>query len=58
LTPMLVSGGEGAELRSPLALTMMFGLSFSTLLVLYILPALYLLFMPTHPTLNETGDVR
>ena len=49
LLPMLNSSGEGAELRSPLALTLIFGLSFSTLLVLFVIPALYQLFMPPVP---------
>ena len=44
LIPMLSSGSEGAELRIPLALTLMFGLASSTLLVLYVIPALYQLF--------------
>ena len=44
LTPMLSPDGEGAELRAPLALTLMFGLASSTLLVLFVLPALYQLF--------------
>jgi HAE1 family hydrophobic/amphiphilic exporter-1 len=40
LAPMLSPRGEGAELRAPLALTLIFGLSASTLLVLLVLPAL------------------
>ena len=44
LIPMLSSQSEGAELRIPLALTLMFGLASSTVLVLYVIPALYLLF--------------
>ena len=46
LIPMLISSGEGSELRSPLALTLIFGLASSTLLLLYVIPALYLLFAP------------
>lgn len=41
LIPMLLTQGEGSELRSPLALTLIFGLTSSTLLVLYVIPALY-----------------
>jgi HAE1 family hydrophobic/amphiphilic exporter-1 len=40
LIPMLSPNGEGAELRAPLALTLIFGLSASTLLVLLVLPTL------------------
>jgi HAE1 family hydrophobic/amphiphilic exporter-1 len=42
LLPMALSLGEGAELRSPLALTVMFGLISSTALTLVVIPALYL----------------
>ncbi len=38
LLPMLISGGEGSELRYPLALTIVTGLSSSTLLTLWIIP--------------------
>jgi HAE1 family hydrophobic/amphiphilic exporter-1 len=41
LVPMAVSGGEGAELRVPLAITVMGGLSFATALTLFVIPALY-----------------
>ena len=44
LIPMLFGQGEGSELRAPLALTLLSGLSFSTLLVLFVIPALYQLF--------------
>ena len=46
LVPMLFGQGEGSELRAPLALTLLSGLSFSTLLVLFVIPALYQLFVP------------
>lgn len=46
LAPMLSGEGEGSELRGPLALTLMFGLACSTLLVLFVLPSIYVLFMP------------
>ena len=42
LTPMALSWGEGAELRSPLAITVASGLALSTLLTLVIIPAAYL----------------
>jgi hydrophobic/amphiphilic exporter-1 (mainly G- bacteria), HAE1 family len=43
LLPMAVAWGEGAELRSPLAITVAGGLIFSTFLTLVIIPAAYLL---------------
>jgi len=43
LLPMALSVGEGSELRSPLAVTVSFGLVFATLLTLVIIPSLYLL---------------
>jgi len=42
LTPMALSLGEGAELRAPLAITVSFGLVFSTFLTLVVIPAVYL----------------
>jgi HAE1 family hydrophobic/amphiphilic exporter-1 len=42
LLPMAMSVGEGAELRSPLAITVSFGLMLSTLLTLVVIPAVYL----------------
>ncbi len=41
LLPMALSLGEGAELRAPLAITVSFGLSLSTLLTLVVIPAVY-----------------
>ncbi len=43
LMPMALSWGEGAELRSPLAITVASGLALSTLLTLVVIPAAYLL---------------
>ncbi|MBI4639412.1 MAG: efflux RND transporter permease subunit [Candidatus Tectomicrobia bacterium] len=43
LLPMLFSSGEGAELRIPLALVIMGGLTTCTLLTLVIIPVVYLL---------------
>ena len=42
LVPMALAFGEGAELRSPLAITVASGLAFSTLLTLVVIPAVYL----------------
>ena len=41
LVPMVLGLGDGAELRQPLALTVMVGLSTSTLLTLFVIPVLY-----------------
>ncbi len=43
LMPMALAWGEGAELRSPLAITVASGLALSTLLTLVVIPAAYLL---------------
>jgi len=40
LLPM-VFGGEGAELRAPMAITVIFGLSLSALLTLFFIPVIY-----------------
>jgi HAE1 family hydrophobic/amphiphilic exporter-1 len=42
LVPMALAFGEGAELRAPLAITVASGLTFSTLLTLVVIPAVYL----------------
>ncbi len=41
LMPMALAWGEGAELRSPLAITVASGLALSTLLTLVVIPAAY-----------------
>lgn len=42
LLPMAFLGGEGAELRAPMAITVMGGLVVGTLLTLVVIPAIYL----------------
>ncbi len=42
LVPMAFLGGEGAELRSPMAITVMGGLTVATFLTLVVVPSLYL----------------
>lgn len=44
LVPMVASTGDGAELRRPLAITLMAGLFCATMLTLIIIPAVYELF--------------
>jgi HAE1 family hydrophobic/amphiphilic exporter-1 len=53
LIPMLSPNGEGAELRAPLALTLIFGLGASTLLVLFVLPSLSITLAPPRPPYKE-----
>jgi HAE1 family hydrophobic/amphiphilic exporter-1 len=43
LLPMALAFGEGAELRSPLAITVSSGLIFATLLTLVVIPCIYVL---------------
>ncbi len=50
LLPM-VFGGDGAELRAPMAITVIFGLSFATLLTLLFIPVIY------HLTSRESAAV-
>lgn len=44
LLPLAIGLGDGSELRSPMALTVIFGLIFSTLLTLVFIPCMYLIF--------------
>ena len=41
LLPMAIGFGDGAELRRPLAIAIIFGLSFATVLTLIVVPVLY-----------------
>ena len=52
LLPMALSLGEGAELRAPLAITVSFGLLFSTVLTLVVIPAVYLV-VPSRVRVDE-----
>jgi multidrug efflux pump subunit AcrB len=44
MAPLAIGIGEGAELLQPLAITMVWGLSFSTLVTLFLLPSIYRVF--------------
>ncbi|CAM4141966.1 efflux RND transporter permease subunit [Shewanella aquimarina] len=44
LAPMALGLGDGSEVRAPMAITVIFGLSLATLLTLVVIPALYALF--------------
>lgn len=46
LLPMALGFGEGAELRAPLAITVIFGLTIATILTLVVVPVAYTLFTP------------
>ena len=41
LLPMAMGVGDGAEIRQPMAITVIAGLSFSTLLTLVVIPTVY-----------------
>ena len=54
LLPMIVASGEGAEMRRPMAVTVMAGLSSATILTLIVIPMIYYMFGGKDP---ETEDV-
>lgn len=58
LLPMAIGLGEGAEMRVPMAITVIFGLLFATLLTLFFIPVLYSLFDRKHyaQPVTETGN--
>lgn len=53
LLPMAVGFGDGAEVRTPMAVTVIFGLLFSTVLTLILLPVMYSLFERKNVTKPE-----
>ncbi|MBV2128575.1 efflux RND transporter permease subunit [Arsukibacterium indicum] len=61
LLPMALGGGDGSEIRAPMAVTVIFGLLLSTLLTLVFIPVLYALFtrerQPGEQTVT-TADVQ
>jgi HAE1 family hydrophobic/amphiphilic exporter-1 len=44
LLPMAIGLGEGSEIRTPMAVTVIYGLLFATLLTLFFIPVIYSLF--------------
>ncbi|MDQ0339574.1 HAE1 family hydrophobic/amphiphilic exporter-1 [Caldalkalibacillus uzonensis] len=42
MTPLAIGLGEGAELQAPLATVIVFGLSFATLITLFLVPVMYI----------------
>jgi HAE1 family hydrophobic/amphiphilic exporter-1 len=44
LLPMAIGMGEGAEIRTPMAITVIYGLLFATILTLFFIPVIYSLF--------------
>ena len=57
LVPMALGLGEGAEIRAPMAITVIVGLSVSTLLTLVVIPTLYYMFPGKRgPTSIEAAD--
>ncbi len=48
LMPLAIGFGDGAEVRAPMAITVIFGLLFATLLTLILIPVLYSLFDVKH----------
>jgi len=57
MLPMAFSRSEGAEMRSPMAIAVTFGLGFSTFLTLFIIPIIYSYFkrIPKKEIKNEKG---
>jgi HAE1 family hydrophobic/amphiphilic exporter-1 len=55
LMPMMF-GGDGAEIRAPMAITVIFGLSCSTLLTLLFIPVLYRMTARNIPVTNMPAN--
>ena len=56
LTPMALGLGAGAELRAPLAITVIGGLSVATLLTLFIIPVVYSIVDRSEEPLVDLGE--
>ena len=58
LSPMAFGLGDGSEVRAPMAITVIFGLSLSTLLTLVVIPVLYALFDRKEYTIKNATKER
>jgi HAE1 family hydrophobic/amphiphilic exporter-1 len=58
LIPMAFLGGEGAELRAPMAITVMAGLIVATFLTLVVIPTIYIIFVNFKERMFPPGAVR
>jgi len=56
LVPMALGIGEGAEIRAPMAITVIVGLSAATLLTLIVIPTLYFQFTSDRPLVMPGQD--
>jgi multidrug efflux pump subunit AcrB len=56
LIPMALGIGEGAEIRTPMAITVIVGLSAATLLTLVVIPTLYYQFTSNRPLVIPGAD--
>ncbi len=56
LVPMALGIGEGAEIRAPMAITVIVGLSTATLLTLVVIPTLYYQFTSNRATVKPGAD--
>jgi hydrophobic/amphiphilic exporter-1 (mainly G- bacteria), HAE1 family len=56
LLPMALYSGEGAEMRKPMAITVVAGLSCATLLTLIIIPLVYDMFTRRDPGVESAGE--
>lgn len=56
LLPMAIGLGEGAEIRTPMAITVIYGLLFATLLTLFLIPVLYSLFDRKHFVVENSHE--
>lgn len=56
LLPMAIGGGDGSEIRAPMAITVIFGLALATMLTLLFIPVLYALFSRDSQTQPVRAD--
>ncbi|MDR6982406.1 multidrug efflux pump subunit AcrB [Rheinheimera pacifica] len=56
LLPMALGGGDGSEIRAPMAITVIFGLALATMLTLLFIPVLYALVSRDTPVIPESRN--